>query len=54
VVTLTWSIDAHKVNKRCVRLAFAIYIKKVSEGKRRIMETLKYFTMQKYGLQEIL
>jgi predicted YcjX-like family ATPase len=32
----------------------AIYFKKVSKGKRRMMEKLKYFTIQKYNLKKIL
>jgi hypothetical protein len=41
-------------NKGCVTpCGLAIYIKKVSEGKRRIMKIqFKYFTMQKYNLQK--
>jgi hypothetical protein len=39
-------------NKGCATLWPCLLHLKVSQGKRQIVETQKYFTMQKYNLQK--
>jgi hypothetical protein len=41
----------HLLNKECVTLGLAIYIKKYLKTKEELWK-LKYFTMQKYNLQK--